>query len=148
MGSRLRGFPRGFNGLRADAPGVVALRSFEPVAENSLNPIDETLRLTSSDLHYGDTLPDARVAFRLVGNEQGPVVVVLCGISAHRIVTGLPGEGWWPEMVGPGQGVDTRQYLVLGIDYIGGRGDSATPEVGGQFPPISSYDQAGALAKI
>jgi homoserine O-acetyltransferase len=118
------------------------------VAENFLNPVDETLRLTPFTLHYGDSLPDARVSFRLVGNEQGPVVVVLGGISAHRIVIGAPGEGWWPEMVGPGLGVDTRQYLVLGIDYIGGRGDSSTPSVGGQFPPISSYDQAGALSQI
>src|SRR5258708_26261008 len=35
------------------------------VAENSLNPIDETLRLTSFDLHYGDPLQDARSAFLL-----------------------------------------------------------------------------------
>ena len=118
------------------------------MVENFLNPIDETLRLAPFDLHYGDALPCARVSFRLVGNEQGPVVVVLGGISAHRIVTGAPGEGWWPEMVGPGLGVDTRQYLVLGIDYIGGYGDSATAEIGGQFPPISSYDQAEALSQI
>ena len=118
------------------------------MAEDSLNSIDETLRLAPFDLHYGDELPDARVSFRLAGNEQGPVVVVLGGISAHRIVTGAPDEGWWPEMVGPGLGVDTRQYRVLGIDYIGGRGASATPEVGGKFPPISSYDQAEALSQI
>ena len=118
------------------------------MAENSLNSIDETLRLTPFALHYGDPLPDPRVSFRLAGNEQGPVVVVLGGISAHRIVSGAPGEGWWPEMVGPGLGVDTRHYRVLGIDYIGGRGDSATPSVGGQFPPISSYDQANALSQI
>src|SRR5258708_24416050 len=92
------------------------------VAENSPNPIDETLRLTDFDLHYGDSLPDARVAFRLVGNEQGPVVVAMGGISAHRIVTGERGEGWWPELGGAGLGVDTRQYRALGIDYIGGRG--------------------------
>src|ERR1700753_3265213 len=110
--------------------------------------MDETLSLQPFELHYGEALPDAKIAFRRRGNPEGPVVAVLGGISAHRIVTGAPGEGWWPEMVGPGLGVDTRQYLVLGIDYIGGRGDSATPEVGGQFPPISSYDQAGALAKI
>jgi homoserine O-acetyltransferase len=120
------------------------------VAENSLklNPIDETLSLKALELHHGDSLPDAKVSFRLAGNEQGPVVAVLGGISAHRIVTGLPGEGWWPEMVGPGLGVDTRQYLVLGIDYIGGRGDSSTPSAGGKFPPVSSYDQAAAISRI
>jgi homoserine O-acetyltransferase len=37
---------------------------------------------------------------------------------------------------------------VLGIDYLGGRGSSSTPAVGGKFPPISSYDQAAALLKI
>ena len=118
------------------------------MAENIPDPIDETLRLAPFELHYATRSSDARVCFRLVGNEQGPVVVVLGGISAHRIVTGAPGEGWWPEMVGPGLGVDTRHYRVLGIDYIGGRGDSATPEVGGRFPPISSYDQAKALSQI
>src|ERR1700761_482654 len=110
--------------------------------------MDETLSLQPFELHYGEALPDAKIAFRLMGNPEGPVVAVLGGISAHRIVTGAPGEGWWPEMVGPGLGVDTRQYRVLGIDYIGGRGNSATPEAGGSFPPISSYDQARALSRI
>jgi homoserine O-acetyltransferase/O-succinyltransferase len=116
--------------------------------DNSHDSIDETLTLAAFDLHYGDPLPDAKVSFRLAGNERGPIVAVLGGISAHRIVTGAPGEGWWPEMVGPGLGIDTRQYRVLGIDYIGGRGNSATPKVGGKFPPISSYDQAKALQQI
>jgi homoserine O-acetyltransferase len=107
------------------------------VVENALNPIDsnpidETLGLVPFELHYGDSFPDARVSFRLTGNETGPVVAVLGGISAHRVVIGQ-GEGWWPEMVGPD---------------LGGRGGSTTPAVGGQFPPISSYDQAKALSHI
>jgi homoserine O-acetyltransferase len=118
------------------------------VAEIPLNPVDETLSLEPFALHYGDSLPDAKMAFRLVGNEQGPVIAVLGGISAHRVVTGAPGEGWWPEMVGPGLGVDTSQYRVLGIDYFGGFGQSSTPVSGGRFPPISSYDQARALSLI
>jgi homoserine O-acetyltransferase len=118
------------------------------LAENPETLADETLGLEPFQLHYGDELPDAKIAFRLVGNRQGPVVAVLGGISAHRIVTGASGEGWWPEMVGPGLGVDTREYQVLGIDYIGGRGNSATPRAGGRFPPISSYDQAEALSRV
>jgi homoserine O-acetyltransferase len=118
------------------------------VAENPLNPVDETISLNPFALHYADSLPDANMAFRLMGNERGPVIAVLGGISAHRIVIGAPGEGWWPEMVGPGLGVDTREYRVLGIDYLGGWGKSSTPASGGRFPPISSYDQAGALSLI
>jgi homoserine O-acetyltransferase len=37
---------------------------------------------------------------------------------------------------------------VLGVDYLGGFGGSSTPGSGGQFPPISSYDQARALSLI
>jgi homoserine O-acetyltransferase/O-succinyltransferase len=127
------------------------------VAGNSSVQIDQTLGLQQPfKLHYGDVLPDAKVAFRLVGPEDGPVIAVLGGISAHRVVAGAAGtqgagtlgEGWWPELVGPGLGVDTRQYRVLGIDYLGGRGDSSTPRAGGKFPPLSSYDQADALSAI
>jgi len=54
--------------------------------------IDQTLRLQQPfKLHYGDVLPDAKVAFQLVGPEDGPVIAVLGGMSAHRLVAG---EGW------------------------------------------------------
>jgi homoserine O-acetyltransferase len=109
--------------------------------------IDQTIRLPQPcTLHYGDVLRDAKVAFRLAGREDAPVIAVLGGISAHRVVAGT--AGWWPEIVGPGLGVDTRAYRVLGIDYLGGRGDSSTPQSGGKFPPLSSYDQADAICAI
>jgi homoserine O-acetyltransferase len=118
------------------------------VAEKSSIHVDQCLRLPQPfKLHYGDGLPEAKVAFRLAGPDQAPVIAVLGGISAHRVVAGA-NEGWWPEIVGPGQGVDTRSYRVLGIDYLGGRGESSTPESGGKFPPLSSYDQADALAAV
>jgi len=119
------------------------------VAGKPSHQIDDVLRLpVPLRLHYGDELPDARAAFRLVGPEDAPVIAVLGGISAHRIVAGAEGEGWWPEIVGPGLGVDTRHYRILGMDYLGGRGNSSTPQTGGKFPPLSSYDQADALRAI
>ena len=118
------------------------------MVEKTKDVIDETLKLPGGfALHYGDPLPDAKVAFRVEGPKDAPMIVVLGGISAHRIVS-HPAEGWWPEMVGANLGIDTRRFRVLGIDYIGGRGLSSTPEVGGKFPPISSYDQAAALHQI
>ena len=127
----------------------MAQNSTQNSTDQSAVQIDQTLALQEPfKLHYGDVLPDAKVAFRLVGPEDAPVIAVLGGISAHRVVAGAAGAGWWPEIVGPGLGVDTRQYRVLGIDYLGGRGDSSTPDTGGRFPPLSSYDQADALCAI
>ena len=97
-------------------------------------------------LHHGDTLGDPRVAYRLVGPPEGPVVAVLGGISAHRYVT--EPQGWWPHTVGPHLGVDTLRYRVLGIDYLGGLGGSSTPHGGSSFPPVSSVDQAEVLQRI
>jgi homoserine O-acetyltransferase len=111
--------------------------------------VDNTLALPPPHaLHHGDVLEGARVAFRLVGPPDAPVVAVLGGISAHRVVAGHAGEGWWPEIVGPGLGVDTGVYRVLGIDYLGGGGDSSAPRDGGGFPPVSAYDQAAALDAV
>ena len=97
-------------------------------------------------LHYGDPLPSPQVAYRLVGAPGAPVVAVLGGISAHRFPDGA--DGWWSETVGPGGGVDTNRYRVLGIDYVGGRGSTSTPCAGGSFPPVSSFDQAEVLYRV
>ena len=138
-------------GYSAGATGVISLfvELKRNVAEKSPHHVEKTLSLVAPfGLHYGDPLPQARIAFRVVGPPDGPVVAVLGGISAHRIVEECSGEGWWPEIVGPGLGVDTQRYRVLGIDYIGGRGGSSTPAGGEKFPPISAYDQAEALYVI
>ncbi len=102
-------------------------------------------------LHHGDLLREPRVAFRLVGPQEAPVVAVLGGISAHRFLVGP--EGWWSEIVGPNLGVDTRRFRVLGIDYLGGRGGSTTPDGKSTdgapaFPPISANDQADVLRQV
>ena len=86
------------NGLRAlTLQGLCKpLWSERYVAENSPIQVDQTLRLPQPfTLYYGDVLPDAKVAFRLVGPDDAPVIAVLGGISAHRIVESTAGEGWW-----------------------------------------------------
>lgn len=112
-----------------------------------LESVDEVLELPSPwALHYGDHLPGARVAFRIEGPAGAPVVAALGGISAHRVVAG--DEGWWRALVGPGKGIDTDRYRVLGIDYLGGLGGSSTPDGRAAFPSLSAHDQAAALAEI
>ena len=117
------------------------------MTNNLIDVKDDTLDLTGGlELHYGDLLPHARVAYRLEGPAEAPTIVVLGGISSHRAVSGP--DGWWPDMVGPGLAIDTRRTRVLGIDYLGGRGASTNPGVGEQFPPVSAYDQAHILKQV
>ena len=117
------------------------------------NPFDDStvveavLDLPASwRLHYGDPLPHPRVAFRLEGPADAPVVAVLGGISAHRTLIGP--EGWWPATVGPNLGVDSTRFRVLGLDYLGGLGLSSTPDGEARFPPLSSSDQADVLRQV
>jgi homoserine O-acetyltransferase len=98
-------------------------------------------------LHHGGELQAARLAWRLAGDARLPVVIVIGGISAHRRVfdEAQPRAGWWHEVAGPGRALDSRRCCILGIDYLGGSGES-TGAPGGEVPAsISSYDQALAL---
>jgi len=130
----------------------VAQLSETPVEQRGTAPdVDDVLILPEPwRLHYGDLLRDPRVAFRMVGPVDAPVVAVLGGISAHRYLVGP--EGWWSDIVGPTLGVDTTRFRVLGIDYLGGRGGSSTPDGespdGPAFPPLSANDQADVLRHV
>jgi homoserine O-acetyltransferase len=102
-------------------------------------------------LHHGGSLDEVRVAWRLEGAPQAPVVVALGGISAHRRIYCLesPRDGWWPELAGPGRPLDAARFRLLGFDFLGGGGETTGPAPGqASFPPVSSYDQAGILLRL
>jgi len=102
-------------------------------------------------LYHGGRLQELRIAWRLVGAAQGPVVCALGGISADRYVclTDESHPGWWSEVVGPGAAVGLRSdatwsvpepELVLVIDP-GGRivgytigNDMSSRDIEGQNP--------------
>ena len=101
-------------------------------------------------LHHGGSLEQPSSAWRLAGPPGAPVVVALGGISAHRRVFDIeqPRAGWWREIAGPGRALDSTRVRILGIDYLGGSGESTGPTAGGVFPSLSSYDQAEALRQL
>jgi homoserine O-acetyltransferase len=113
--------------------------------------IDEVLQWQQAlKLHHGAQLLNPRLAWRLSGRPDDPLVVALGGISAHRRVfdAQAPRAGWWHEVVGPGLLLDSERLRILGIDYLGGSGDSSSPQAGERFPSLSSYDQAAALRQL
>lgn len=101
-------------------------------------------------LHHGGKLTGARIAWRLVGPPSGPIVCALGSTGTNRCVwTGEDGaRGWWSEVVGPGRALDVSRYRILGMDYLGGNGESSSPQAGASFPSISTYDQAEALLQV
>jgi homoserine O-acetyltransferase/O-succinyltransferase len=101
-------------------------------------------------LYHGGRLTGIRVAWRLVGPANAPVVCALGGISANRRVfdSEEPRKGWWSEVVGPGQALDADRFRVLSFDYLGGSAETTGPTSSSQFPNISTYDQAELLVRL
>lgn len=102
---------------------------------------------TCFKLHHGGELRDAVMSYRLVGPADAPVVVAIGGISGDRFVASED-NGWWSIAVGPTLALDTERVRILGIDYLGGSGDSTGGLGDVAFPTISAYDQANALALV
>jgi len=112
-------------------------------------------------LYHGGRLSGIRVAWRLVGPANAPVVCALGGISANRRVFvtedlgaahGAAGsrQGWWSEVVGPGRALDAGRFRILSFDYLGGSAETTGPVSGNvvAFPNISTYDQAELLVRL
>jgi len=114
-------------------------------------------------LDSGEVLVGPEVHYSLLGPSNGPLVVVLGGISATRDVATAPPSGplgWWNEMVGPGLPVDTSRFRVLAIDWLGKHSTPFRPSTNGskqartpreearKYPVISTRDQARALSHV
>ena len=86
---------------------------------------------------------DLRIAYESQGPVAAPVLIVAGGISATRHVSAHALDrqpGWWQAQVGPGRAIDTEQWRVLSIDWLGADGNLDAP--------IDSADQADALAAL
>ncbi|HTX06570.1 MAG TPA: homoserine O-succinyltransferase [Steroidobacteraceae bacterium] len=100
-------------------------------------------------LHHGGRLRGVRLAWRLVGHANAPVVCALGGISAsRRVCGGEERKGWWREIAGAERALDTHRYRVLSFDYLGGDGETTGPRPGETFPSVSTYDQAELLLRL
>ena len=78
-------------------------------------------------------------------------VLVLGGISANRHLLsteGRPRSGWWPGVIGERLALDPTRFRLIGIDYVGGRGDSSRPGADDAWPVITTRDQAAAIATL
>ena len=132
--------------------GCVNAPSRSASASAGLHVAEGVLRMPGPfQLHHGDMIQDPRIAWRIEGPAEGPVVVALGGISAHRRIFGTenPRDGWWSELAGPGLPLDASRFRLLGFDFLGGSGESTGPgREQASFPVVSSYDQAALLLAL
>jgi homoserine O-acetyltransferase len=125
------------------ARSVSHAESTAPIVEGRID-LHEGLRL-----HHGGELAPVRVAYRLHGNPEAPVVAVMGGISAGRLVADTSDQlGWWGEVVGAGLALDTERFRVLGIDFLGGSHETTGPDPESTFPTIDTRDQAEVLRHV
>jgi homoserine O-acetyltransferase len=126
-------------------------------AHPGVRVLDGVVPLTELRLEHGGRVRDGRIAYRLLGISGNPVIGVLGGISADRIVAaqeGDQGRGWWEWMAGLGRPLDLRTHQVLAIDYLFGRGDSIGTVDGAvgsdpvPVPLLTPTDQAHTLAAV
>ena len=97
--------------------------------------------LGTQTLERGCSLPNDIVKGRVYGNPDGPVIVVMGGISATRFVSdgGRLNRGWWSRLVREGGAVDLNRFKVIGYDFAPNDGGEACPET------ITTTDQARRL---
>ena len=100
------------------------------------------------ELKRGCALKDDVVMGRSYGNPDGPVIVVMGGISATRFVADAKdttarnnGRGWWSRLVHKGGAIDLSRFHVIGIDFA--------PNLGSDCPDaITTADQAERLKAL
>lgn len=77
------------------------------------------------EMRHGGVLPEVEIVYETWG-ELSPagdnVVLILTGLSpgAHAASSAQdPSPGWWEEMIGPDQPIDTRRFHVVCVNSLG-----------------------------
>ena len=115
--------------------------------EKSVLDLDCTIQLpTPLKLDYTVLEGDIKIKARLLGPQDAPVLLALGGISANRHVCDVKADaqpGWWRELAGPGQILDTRAYRLLSFDFFPGDAD-----LDGAPQNITTADQAKIARQV
>lgn len=112
----------------------------------------------------GGRLPSVRVAYETWGTlnaARDNAVLVLHALTGDSHVTGAAGPGhrtagWWADVVGPGQAIDTDRWFVIAPNMVGGCQGTTGPssvspsgaEWGSRFPFVTVRDQVEVQAQL
>jgi len=105
---------------------------------------DIEAKLGTHKLGRGCVLKNDVVRGRVYGNPEGPVIIVMGGISATRFIcdNGKLNRGWWSRLVREGGAIDLDRFKVIGYDFAPNDGGVNCPET------ITTTDQAKRLKAL
>lgn len=108
----------------------------------------------SMTLKAGGQLLNVTVAYETWGNldSTGTNAILVC----HALSGDSHAIGWWDRLVGPGKGIDTDRYYVVGTNVLGGCRGSTGPSslqedgqpYGSRFPVIQVEDMVEAQFQL
>jgi homoserine O-acetyltransferase len=119
-----------------------------------------TTTLDSFEFECGRTVEDLTVAYETYGDCTGDNAVLVChALTGSQHVRGDGDEearGWWQDVVGPGQAVDTDEYFVVCVNVPGscyGTDGPSSEGPGGEpwgtdFPPVTVPDWTRAQRRV
>ncbi|MEO8155655.1 MAG: homoserine O-acetyltransferase [Rhizobacter sp.] len=116
-------------------------------------------------LRSGASLRDYTLAFETYGTlnaDKSNAVLVCHALNASHHVAGTyegqpKSEGWWDNLVGPGQPLDTNRFFVIGVNNPGSCFGSTGPmhtspdtgkPYGADFPVVTVEDWVDAQARL
>jgi homoserine O-acetyltransferase len=124
-------------------------------------------------MHFADALPlrsgaalrDYTLAYETYGTlnaDKSNAVLVCHALNASHHVAGTyegqpKSEGWWDNLVGPGQPLDTDRFFVIGVNNLGSCFGSTGPmhtnpatgqPYGADFPVVTVEDWVDAQARL
>lgn len=79
----------------------------------------QTISISNFRTHTGAVYPSIDLHYQQFGCELGtaPVVLVNHSLTGDAQLTGS--GGWWNEIIGPAQTIDTQRYTVIGFNIPG-----------------------------
>eukprot|EP00002_Diphylleia_rotans_P038705 TRINITY_DN8844_c2_g2_i4.p1 TRINITY_DN8844_c2_g2~~TRINITY_DN8844_c2_g2_i4.p1 ORF type:complete len:507 (-),score=61.50 TRINITY_DN8844_c2_g2_i4:112-1632(-) len=115
-----------FPGPHSSLLGIVNASQHEPaVGQDPLSPHGYIHCLPKFTLESGAVLHKVPVAYMFWGslNEEADNVIVIC----HPMSGSARADDWWSGMVGPGKCLDTNDYFVICLSFLGAPYGTASP---------------------
>jgi homoserine O-acetyltransferase len=113
-------------------------------------------------LASGETLPEVTLAYEIYGElnrDRSNAVLVFHALTGSQHAAGfnrsVPGvqerwtdecqTGWWDDFIGPGRALDTEQFAVICVNYLGGCYGSTGPA---SMNPASGRPYGSAFPEV